>query len=71
MRALERKLRLGTVEPFPVYIPFGSNILGRRFKRGSITITPEELNKALTSNHPDCLKRVRDYLRDIEHTYYD
>lgn len=55
----------------PREIPFGSNIRGLRIRRGSVSIRPEELKRMITSDHPDCLKRIQDWLIDLEHCYKD
>lgn len=71
MRALERKFTGDISNPYiwtPVFIQFGSNIKGRRLKKGSVLFEPNEIEKALTS-HPDSVHRLLGWLSDLECTY--
>jgi hypothetical protein len=64
----------GTIENryswVPRLITLGSNIRGRRFQRGSAYITPEELEHFLTPDHSESMKRLQEWLRDLEYCYY-
>lgn len=56
----------------PHFITFGSNIRGKRIKRGTVTIEPEELNRFMREYRDEsALKRMRNFLEDLEHCYKD
>lgn len=68
MRILEKKFSgkiTGDYIWVPVLVSIGSNVRGRRFKEGSALIEPYELSNFITSNHPDCLMRLRQWLDDL------
>ena len=56
----------------PHLIPFGSNIRGKRIKRGTVSIEPNELISFL-NNTPatETKQKLTEFLEDLEYCYKD